>query len=89
MRIDILNFIEDVKKTFKLDALYFPRKDVYSLRLRGRGVQNFSSQNFYQIPKAFRKQQIRGIIMKGLNHNLGEKTLQNQMFINNSIGRKI
>lgn len=88
MRTDIVQFIDSVKKEFKLEARYFPAKDVYSLRRNGKGVQNFNSKNFYDLPKAFRKAQIRGIIQKGLNHNMGEKTKE-MIQLNSSIGRKI
>lgn len=88
MRIDILNFIQEVKKLYGLEARYFPNNDVYSLRKNGKGVQNFNSRNFYQLPKSFRKAQIRGIIQKGLTHNMGEKT-KNMITLNKSIGRLI
>lgn len=89
MRADILSFIKEVKESFKLEALYFPNKDVYSLRKNGRGVQNFNSRNFYDLPKSYRKSQIRGIINLGLNHNMGEKTVKYNMQLINRMGKSI
>lgn len=88
MRIEILKFIEEVKSLYKLEARYFPANDVYSLMKNGKGVQNFNSINFYQLPKSYRKAQIRGIINLGLTHNMGEKTKE-QIHLNRSIGRNI
>jgi hypothetical protein len=88
MRKDITDFVALVKKEFKLEARYFPRNDVYSLRKNGKGVQNFNSRNFYQLPKSFRRSQIRAIIKVGLNHNMGEKTKE-QIQLHQAMGKRI
>lgn len=88
MRIEILKFIGEVKEQFQLEARYFPNNDVYSLRKNGKGVQNFNSRNFYDLPKSYRKAQIRGIIQRGLAHNMGEKT-KGMIHLNMAQGRKI
>lgn len=74
---------------YGLEAVYFPTVDVYSLRKKGRGVQNFNSKNFYQLPQRYREVLIGRLLKVGLNHNLGEKTVKNQLFANRSQGKYI
>ena len=89
MRQDILLFIRKVCKLYKLEAFYIPDNDVYSLKFRGRGVHNFNSKNFYELPKRHRQSLIGRILRVGLHHNVGEKTLQNQIYTNRTLGKKI
>ncbi len=89
MRKDIINFIKVIKDKYKIEAVYFPDNDVYSLRYRGRGIQNFNSKNFYTLPKRHRENMLLAIIKKGLTHNLGEKTLKDKLYLNRQIGKII
>ena len=89
MRQDILKFVRLCCRLYKLEAIYIPGKDVYSLRFRGRGVHNFNSKNFYELPQRHRLVLVGRILRVGLNHNVGEKSMMNQVFINRSFGKKI
>lgn len=89
MRVDIVRFIESIKKDFGVEAIYIPDNDVYSIRYKGRGVQNFNSRNFYEIPRRHRHNMIRALIKVGLNHNFGEGALKEKLFLNRNIGKKI
>jgi len=86
---DIVNFVRLINGKYGTECLYFPDDDIYSIRLKGRAVQNFKPEQFYTIPKRQRMNTIRNIIKIGLEHNIGEKTLQNQIFLDRNIGRKI
>lgn len=89
MKGDIVRFCRMVGKLYGLEAVYFPGVDVYSLRKKGRGVQNFNSINFYQLPQRWRKELIGRLLKVGLNHNLGEKTVKNQLFLARNQGKYI
>lgn len=86
---DIIRWIQTIKKKFGVEALYFPDNDVYSIQLKGRAVQNFTSKVFYQLPRRHRENMIRSIIKIGLAHNVGEKNMKDKLFHNRSIGKKI
>lgn len=89
MRTDILRFIKKIKERYKVEALYFPDNDVYSVRFRGRAVQNFNSKQFYDIPKEKRFRMIGDILHLGLSHNIGERTMINQLYLQRGMGKKI
>lgn len=89
MRKDIVEFIRHLKDKYKVEAVYFPNKDIYSIRYRGRGIQNFTSKMFYTIPKRHRENVIYAILKKGLTHNLGQKELKDKLYLNRNIGKKI
>ncbi len=84
-----MQFCRKVCNRYGLEAIYIPDNDVYSIRFRGRGVHNFNSKNFYQVPKRYREVLVGRILKVGLNHNLGEKTVQRQIYLDRSIGKKI
>ncbi len=88
MKPDIVRFIRELKIKFNVEAFYFAYSDVYSIRYKGKGVQNFNSKNFYEIPRRFRQNMIRALIKVGLNHNYGEK-VGPQLTLNRSVGKKI
>jgi len=89
MRKDILEFIKVIKDKYKMEAVYFPDTDVYSIRFRGLGIQNFNSKNFYDLPRKHREKMLLAILKRGLAHNLGEKTLKEKLNLNRKIGKKI
>ena len=88
MRRDITRFIEKVKGKYGLEAIYLPIKDLYCLRYKGRGVQNFNSKNFYTLPQRHRERLIHAIIKVGLNHNVGEKH-RDSIYQQRNIGKTI
>lgn len=89
MKSKIVQFIRKIKEKHKVEVVYFPDDDIYSVRLKGKAVQNFSSSQFIQIPVKHRYNMIRQLIRSGLNHNVGEVTLQDQLVLNRGQGKKI
>jgi hypothetical protein len=86
MKQDIKHWVIKICIKFNLEAIYFPDNDVYSIRFKGRGIQNFTSKIFYELPKRHRQNMIRAILKLGLNHNAGEKR---NLILNRKLGRKI
>lgn len=74
---------------YGIETIYIAENDVYSMRLKGRGVQNFSSKNFYELPKRHRENVLLPLIKVGLTHNLGENKIKNQLYLNRSLGKKL
>lgn len=73
-----------------LEAIYMPVNDVYSIRFRGRGVHNFDSKRFYELPKRYREVLVGRLLRVGLHHNSGEKSLnKRQLYLDRSLGKKI
>jgi hypothetical protein len=87
MKSDIKMFILSVNRRYGTECLYFSDNDVYSIRFKGRAVQNFNSEKFYSLPKRNRFNMIRSIIKLGLAHNIGERSLRNQIYLDRKIGR--
>ena len=85
----IVQFIRKVISKYKVEALYFPDDDIYSIRFRGQAIQNFTREQFYQIPERHRFNMIGQILRVGLMHNRGEQNLQNQLNLNRAMGKKI
>lgn len=84
----ILTFIRKMIAKHHLEAVYFPDNDVYSIRFKGKGIQNFNSKNFFTLPRRAREVDILALIKKGLHHNCGEKTKE-QIILNRSQGQRI
>lgn len=90
MRADIVNFIRTADKKYgPLEAYYIPEGDIYFVTKNGKAVQNFTSKLFYQQPKYFRLREWGGMIRLGMNHNMGEKTVINQIHQERAMGKKI
>lgn len=89
MRSDILAFIQKAHEKLGINAYYIPDGDIYVVTKNGKAVQNFTSYHFYQIPKYFRLREWRAMIKIGLNQNMGEKTVQEQIKQNMSLGKRI
>jgi len=89
MRKEIVDFLEDVCSQFNLSANYMIGKDVYVVHKRGYAIQNFNTTQFYQIPKPARKQLLRGILQRGLTHNLGEGSLKHTLQVKSQLGKRI
>ena len=84
---DIEAFVLEVCKRFKLNANYIPDGDIWMIHKQGRAVQNFTSNQFYQIPKRARLSQFEPLFRLGLNQNLISNP--NQMFIRRDMGKVI
>ena len=89
MNQEIVKWLRKVNLKYGTEALYFPDDDVYSIRFRGRAVQNFTSTIFYQLPKRHRFNMIKDIIKLGLDDNSGERHLTNQLFMAQGQGKRI
>jgi len=89
MRIDIVDFLKDVCGELSLSANYVQAKDVYIVHKRGYAVQNFNTEQFYQIPKPERKRLLLGILKRGLTHNLGENNVKDNLFVRSQHGIRI
>lgn len=63
--------------------------DIYSIHLNGRSVLNVTSKNFYDIPKSKRIMEFFPLIKVGLQQNLGESSLKDQIEIPRRMGIQI
>ena len=86
MKNEIKQWIIKIAKKYNFSAIYFPLKDMYSIRFKGRGIQNFTSKTFYNLPKRFRESMMLPLMRVGLNLNAGEKKLN---LYQQSLGKKI
>jgi len=89
VRQDILDFLKLAHKRLGVEAYYIPDGDIYVVTKCQKAVQNFTSDKFYQIPKWHRLNEWYGMIKLGLNQNMGEKTLHDQIQQTMSFGKKI
>ena len=76
MRSDIVRWCAEMCEMYQMTCVYLTDRDVYSFTKKGRGIQGFNQTQFYGIPKRKRVEMLRGIIMRGLNHNMGEVKLR-------------
>jgi len=89
MKADIISFVNKMKDKYGFEAIYIPQKDLYSLRYKGRGIQNFNSKSFYTLPKRHRENMLLPILKVGLRINSGEKALKDSIYQLRNIGKKI
>lgn len=87
MRREIMNFVLAACAKFKipLSLAYFPSEyqegkfDIFSISIHGKYLLNLTNKNFHDIPKAERMNHFLPLINVGLNHNLGERSLKDQV----------
>jgi len=89
MRKNIVVFLEKVCGELGLSANYMLGKDVYVIHKRGYAIQNFNTTQFYQIPKPKRRQLLRGILKRGLTHNMGERNVKDNLKVKSQLGKRI
>lgn len=87
MRQEIVKFVREACAKYALEAYYIPESDVYVLTKKGRAVQNFNSEQFYQYPRRQRMKEYRALIA-GMMHNLGE-SIKDQIFLPRKYGVRI
>ena len=87
MRSEITKFVLNVCEKYRLNANYFPEDDIWSIHKKGRAVQNFTSDQFYQVPRRARMSQFEPLVRVGMNGNL--QSNPNQVFINRKLGKTI
>lgn len=73
MNTDVVNFIRQACKKLHLQAYFQPKHRVYVIHLDGRGIQNFTERQFYEVPKAERMRMLFALLRVGLNANLDTK----------------
>lgn len=89
MRVDIVNFLHDTCSELRLSANYHVGRDVYTVHKRGYPIQNFTTEQFYDLPKPVRRQLLRGLLQRGLVHNLGERSVKDSLYTNTQLGLRI
>ena len=85
---DIKNWIIKICKKYGLSSFYLPHKDIYIIHLKGRALQGFNSNVFYQIPKDAREKMYTPLIKLGLNNNINENNRDN-LFTRKRLGKHI
>ena len=88
MKSDIVNFLREMHRKYGLNSIYIPEDDVYCVHRKGRAVQNFNSQQFYDFPKGYRESMYRPLVKIGLARNLRE-SYKAQFIINTKQGIRI
>lgn len=75
-------------KKYGIHAYYQPKNNIYVLHYFGKAIQNFSEENFYEIPPFERMRMLEPLMKVGMNTNLGNK---NRDFITgpHQVGHKI
>ena len=86
MKKEIVDFVKQACVLYNMTAIYLPDNDCYVISKKGKAIQNFDTNQFYQIPKARRMKDYRALI-NGLNHNLGER--YKEQTIRRKLGIKI
>lgn len=85
MKQDIVRFLLKMHTRYGLNAFYVPDVDVYCVHRRGRAVQNFSTSQFYDLPKWVRARMFNPLVKVGMNQNMGE-SYRDQLLINDKQG---
>lgn len=86
---DITNFVLEASKRLRVPLClhYYPsfyqddKFSIFSISIHGKYLLNFTTKNFYNIPKVMRMKELLPLITIGLTHNLGEKSLKDQIQI--------
>lgn len=89
MRKDIVKWLKKVCPELGLSANYNQTKDIFIIHKRGYAIQNFNTEQFYQIPKPTRRMVLLGILKRGLTHNIGERALKGTLNVRSQHGIRI
>ncbi len=84
----IKNWIIKICKKYSLSSFYLPHKDTYMIHFKGRALQGFNSNIFYQIDKDAREKQLVGILKRGLMLNIDHNN-RNNLFTKRRLGKLI
>ena len=71
-----------------MSAFYMPDRDVYLIHFKGKAIQGFTSQVFYQIPMDAREKQMTPLLKRGLMLNINENTRAN-LYTQRRLGKLI
>ena len=88
MKKCIVQFVKQACEKYGMTAYYIPDGDTYVLLKKGKAVQNFNTEQYFSIPEKIRMRDYRPLIA-GLNHNLGEGNVKNQLVMPRKLGIKI
>lgn len=88
MNPSIKRWIEKICTKYGLSAFYLPKKDTYMIHFKGRALQGFNSEVFYQMPKDAREKGLIGILKRGLMLNINEQNRDN-LFTRRRLGKEI
>lgn len=89
MRSAIISYVKTVCQRWTLECIYIRDRDVFLITKGGRAVDAFTSDQFYQIPKSRRLTETLMKLKVGLVHNMGEKTMKDQVYHKRNIGTVI
>lgn len=84
----IASWIIKICKKYKLSSFYIPGKDIYMIHFKGKALQGFNSEVFWQIPKDAREKSLMGILKRGLMLNINEKKSEN-LYTKRKLGRTL
>lgn len=87
MKKEIVQFVKQACENYGMTSYWIPDNDCYVLLKKGKAVQNFNSEQFYQYPRKQRMREYRPLIA-GLTHNLGE-SYRDQTIMPRKFGIKI
>ena len=89
MKSDIVNFLKTVCKRYDMRANFFPESQTYQIHKDGRAIQTFTIDDFYQLPKRYRRFMYLPLIRAGLANNLNRRETKEGLFGNFKLGKKI
>jgi len=89
MKNEIVIWCERMAEKYGLTCIYLSSNECYSFTKRGMGVQNFTLGQFYGVPKRERENMLLALVKSGLNHNIGEAKMRNQLSIPWKLGKLI
>lgn len=84
----IRRWIIKICKKYNLSSFYLPHKDTFMIHFKGKALQGFNSQVFYQIPKDAREKELMGILKRGLMLNIDERH-RNQLYTKRKLGKEL
>jgi uncharacterized membrane protein YesL len=84
---DITKFVLEASQRLKVPLClhYYPsyyqddKFSIFSISIHGKYLLNFTTGNFYSVPKAMRMKELLPLIKVGLAHNMGERSLKDQI----------
>ena len=89
MKSDIVHFVREVCKRYDMQANFLPESNVFQIHKGGRAIQTFTMDDFYQLPKRYRRFMFLPLIRAGLANNLKEGKVKEGLFGNFKNGKKI
>ncbi len=77
-----------VCKKYGLSAFYLPHKDTFLIHFKGKALQGFNSEVFYQVPPDAREKQFTPLLKLGLLNNIDE-SYREQFYTKKRLGKLI